>query len=236
VTERSTGPIDPASGVGPAGSGEPAQRAYADPSLRLDAWRAQGAQRHDPVRFRFLEALARRAALHDGPVRQWLDQRLDQALTDFAERHPAEWAAADPTPPGIPPPTGLAALVQALNELAAATSSEPSRPTVPGTHRPAELKAWRQSRGTWTQLSIERQLSRSLAKAPDNPGPFNSHGLVLRSLQVMRDIAPAYLHRFMAHVDALLWLDQTAASAPAAAPSPRREPEPRRKPSRGTGA
>jgi hypothetical protein len=32
--------------------------------------------------------------------------------------------------------------------------------------------------------------------------------LVLRSLGIMRDVSPDYLNRFMAHVDALLCLDQ----------------------------
>lgn len=42
----------------------------------LDAWRAAGADKHDPVRFRFIEALARRAASHDGEARRLLDVRL----------------------------------------------------------------------------------------------------------------------------------------------------------------
>ena len=35
---------------------------------------------------------------------------------------------------------------------------------------------------------------------------------MLRSLQVMRDISPEYLRRFMAYADGLLWLDQADSS------------------------
>lgn len=83
--------------------------------------------------------------------------------------------------------------------------------------QPAELRALRDFRSTWSQLRIDQQMSRSLAQAPDNAGPLNSHLLVLRSLQAMRDIAPAYLHRFVSYVDALMWLDQAELPRPRAA-------------------
>ena len=52
----------------------------------MAAWRAQGAQHVDPVRFRYLEALARRAAAHEGAARQALDCKLAQALADYGAR------------------------------------------------------------------------------------------------------------------------------------------------------
>jgi hypothetical protein len=73
---------------------------------------------------------------------------------------------------------------------------------------PTELKALRQSRSTWTQLSVDHQLARSVAKRPENAGPLNSHLLALRSLEAMRDLSPDYLRRFMSSFDALWWLDQ----------------------------
>ena len=42
----------------------------------LDAWREQGADRLDPVRFHFIEALERRAAGHSGEARRILDDRV----------------------------------------------------------------------------------------------------------------------------------------------------------------
>jgi len=65
----------------------------ADPTLpaetlaeTLAALRAQGGERADPVRFRFLEALARRGQGLDGAARQFLDRRLAAAVADFADR------------------------------------------------------------------------------------------------------------------------------------------------------
>lgn len=80
----------------------------------------------------------------------------------------------------------------------------------------AELKSLRYFRSTWSRLSLEQQLSRALAQAPDNAGPLNSHFLVLQALIRMRDIAPQYLEAFIAQVDALLWLEQADAGRGAA--------------------
>ena len=87
-------------------------------------------------------------------------------------------------------------------------------------------------RQTWSRLSADRHMTQSLAAVPENAGPLNSHQLVHRALTLMRESSPEYLHHFMAHVDALLWLEQ--ASATGAAPSPETQrAEGRKKPSRG---
>lgn len=88
-----------------------------------------------------------------------------------------------------------------------------------------ELKAVRMFRGSWARLRVDQQLSRSFARIPEQAGPLNSQLLVLRSLQLMRDVAPAYLSRFMSYVDALQWLDQAgAAGASASGADKKREP------------
>lgn len=73
---------------------------------------------------------------------------------------------------------------------------------------PAELKAIRYYRNTWSKLSVDKQMIQALEQAPEQAGPLNSHFLVLQSLTAMRDLAPDYLHRFMSYVDTLLCLDQ----------------------------
>jgi hypothetical protein len=73
---------------------------------------------------------------------------------------------------------------------------------------PVELRTLRHFRDTWTGLRVHRQMARSQEQAPENPGPLNSHLLVLRTLRRMQEIAPAYLEQFMAHAEALMWLDQ----------------------------
>lgn len=65
----------------------------------IDALRERGAERFDPVGFRFIEALARRAATHTDLARPLLERRLTKALAEFGERfdqaeHDAESALA----------------------------------------------------------------------------------------------------------------------------------------------
>lgn len=50
----------------------------------LEAWRARGADRVNPTRFRTIDALARRAAGYDGDVRRVLDERLAALIADYA--------------------------------------------------------------------------------------------------------------------------------------------------------
>ncbi|VBR08819.1 chemotaxis motB protein [Burkholderia pseudomallei] len=50
----------------------------------LDAWRERGADRLDPVRFRFIDALRRRAAAHGGDARRLLDARLAALIDAYA--------------------------------------------------------------------------------------------------------------------------------------------------------
>ena len=74
----------------------------ADPEIgqRLQALRERGAGRGNPVRFAYLEALARRAAQQPAAVRQPLIARIVREAEALAERQPA---AASPDT-GSPPP------------------------------------------------------------------------------------------------------------------------------------
>src|SRR3990167_8557647 len=66
---------------GASASPDAAQAPGTDVSATLAALRARGAQRLDPVRFRLIEAMARRAAAHAGDVRRLLDGKLAGWLT-----------------------------------------------------------------------------------------------------------------------------------------------------------
>lgn len=179
------------------------------PGSMLDAWRERGDHRHDPVRFRFIEALARRAATHRGAARRILDDRLIELLAAYAEDLATAPAAnATESPQGPPAPGALAGLVEHLARHAAS----------PGVSSALDLKTLKYFRSTWSRLSANRRLTQSLATMPENAGPLNSHHLVHRSLTVMRELSPEYLHRFMAYADALLWVDQ--ANSAAIQPSP----------------
>ncbi len=67
-----------------------------DPTARIEALRARGAERLDPVGFRFVEALAGRMAAQPDAVRQRLVDRLARILATYDARlERAERAAED---------------------------------------------------------------------------------------------------------------------------------------------
>lgn len=199
----------------------------ADPEIgqRLQALRERGAGRGNPVRFAYLEALARRAAQQPAAVRQPLIARIVREAEALAERQPA---AASPDTGSPPPASPLADLLAYLGEHTLDASSFPSSGTPrarwlsqpKGGAAPAtELKSVAYFRQTWSKLSTEQQLTQTLAQAPENAGPMNSQHLVLRALQAMRDLSPDYLQGFMSYVDTLIWLEQANPLKAAAARS-----------------
>ena len=199
----------------------------ADPEIgqRLQALRERGAGRGNPVRFAYLEALARRAAQQPDAVRQLLIARIVREAEALAERQPA---AASPDTGNPPPASPLADLLAEVGEHTLDASSFPSSGTAraprlsqpKGGAAPAtELKSVAYFRQTWSKLSTEQQLTQTLAQAPENAGPMNSQHLVLRALQAMRDLSPDYLQGFMSYVDTLIWLEQANPLKAAAARS-----------------
>jgi hypothetical protein len=179
----------------------------------LDAWRASGADRVDPLRFRFIEAFARRAAGHGGDARRILDGRLSVLLDEYAAalEHAAEpKAAVDSAPPESPTGTvdnvTLAALIARIAVHARGDDDGAAYP---------ELPALDYFRDVWSKVRAEKQLRQSLAPVPGNAGPLNSSSLVHRSLSLMRELSPGYLKQFLSYVDTLSWLEQMNGGAPA---------------------
>ena len=169
--------------------------------LRLDAWRERGADRMDPVRFRFMEALERRAAPHAGAARALLDQRLAALLDAYAADLERDEAA-----PGSPAPEPSQAPGREAQDCAAAdTPIDGPRPPTPWPAWPArstpatpclarrlpELPLLDVYRDIWAKVSANRQLRQSEQQVPDNAGPLNSNNLVHRSLALMRQLSPA---------------------------------------------
>jgi len=207
----------------------------------IEALRERGAHQFDPIRFRFIEALARRAHAYDGDARQLLDGRLAKLLADYGEHfdraRSGAGAAIDRV--GVSEDwakrSALAGLVDQLDRHASESADDRSAPALDkAASPPTELKTARHFRSTWSKLSIDRRLKQSQAKVPENAGPLHSHGLLLRSLESMRDLSPQYLDRFMLYVDALLWLDQAnGGSAPHQKDVVRAEGDRKRKVGRG---
>lgn len=185
----------------------------AEPSLQ--ALRAQGADRHDPVRFRYLEALERRMASQPPAVQRRLQQRLQSATAQYAQTASmtmvqAENAALSPSP------VGLLLLIQELDARRQPSGAAPASGP--------ELHSVQRFRETWSKVAAERQVAQALAQAPQNAGPLNSQRLMLRALRLMHRLSPDYLRRFLAHADALLWLEGSVARMPRTAAKPPRTP------------
>jgi hypothetical protein len=168
----------------------------------LDAWRERGADRFNPVRFRMIEAMERRATKHSGETRRVLDAKI----ADLIHAYAADLAATfQPEAPDEKLACGpLAGLVGYIGNV-----REPS--AYP------EMAALEYFRQTWNTISTERQFKQSLAQVPGNAGPLNSSSLVHRSLSLMRALSPGYLQQFLSYADALSWLEQMTTASGAAA-------------------
>lgn len=77
-----------------------------------------------------------------------------------------------------------------------------------------ELKAMKYLRTALTAFDARRRLSQAARDAHEEPGPLNPQKLVTDSLQLMGQLSPSYLERFIAYADTLLWLDAAAKAGP----------------------
>lgn len=215
---------------------------------QLERWRAQGADRIDPVRFALLDALATRTQAQTGATRALLEARLDALLAEYrtrigqarARRRKAATQAVSEAGP-------LAELLDALNAGAqqrfaardethavsqvgtrsgtapdAGAGAAADAATMPpaAAHYP-QLPALDEFQRLWEEVRTARQLRQSLEPAPEDAGPLNSHLLVHRALTLMHDIAPGYLRHFLGYVDALSWMAQLQGGADPDADAPR---------------
>jgi hypothetical protein len=173
---------------------------------QLDAWRERGADRLDPVRFRLIEALERRAARHSGEARRLLDARLSElmagyAALDSASTHsgPGQHATHKRSP---------GALGQLVHYLAAQAPGESTQRVREGDQLNVSPELIDYFRATWARVRAGQQLREAQVQVPQNAGPLNSSSLVHRSLSLMRELSPGYLQQFLAYADALSWLEQ----------------------------
>lgn len=166
----------------------------------LDAWREQGADRLDPVRFHRIDALERRAAALGGNARALLDARLAALIEGYAAvvARAQETRATDDVVPVAPRRGALAALVDRLARDAQAD------------RRGLDPELVDYFRTMWSKVRTEQQYRQSLDQVPRNAGPLNSNSLVHRSLAMMRELSPEYLQQFLSYVDALAWLEDLA--------------------------
>ncbi|MCG8392530.1 MAG: DUF2894 domain-containing protein [Pseudomonadales bacterium] len=81
----------------------------------------------------------------------------------------------------------------------------PEPPTGPARR---ELKALRQVRANQQKQRKTRRIDDAITRTPSDAGPLNSHRLVTRAIATLRELSPAYLDRFVSHVDTLMWLEK----------------------------
>ncbi|CAN7488322.1 DUF2894 domain-containing protein [Acidovorax sp. LjRoot194] len=189
----------------------------------LESLRAQGADRHDPVRYRYLEVLADRLQQQPAAVQQVLALSLQRALAAYAQgaAAAAQTATCDKVPP-LPSPVE-SPLAQLNRELDARAQADADQVRIAGGASASDMKSVRQFSEVWSRISAEQQVAQAIDRGPENAGPLNPHKLMLRSLSLMQDLSPDYLRRFLSQMDSLLWLEHANSPRPRSA-SPANRP------------
>ncbi|WP_298923843.1 DUF2894 domain-containing protein [uncultured Ramlibacter sp.] len=77
-----------------------------------------------------------------------------------------------------------------------------------------ELASVLRFRRAWGSRRALDQVAQAVARQPANPGPLNSHVLVLRTLAQMRELSPDYLLHFLVHVKGLQALERALEKTP----------------------
>jgi len=180
-----------------------------DIHARLAAWREQGADRIDPLRFALMTAMAQRAAHHDGAVRH----RLDARLHELAETYAGLLA----NPPEAKPShrTGESPLKQLLAQFADAPRWDGAPQTVPAVQAGKEafvaiaapMPVLDEFQQLWSRIRIDSLLRQCLDSLPDDAGPLHSRVLTYRAMELMRDVSSEYLQHFIAYADVLTWME-----------------------------
>lgn len=181
---------------------------HSDIQFTLDAWREQGADRLDPVRFQFIQAMATRAVKLEGNTRKVLDARLSELLQQYRTRLDSAPTSAT-TPRKARQDDTLSTLVNHLATLAPPGTNHLFASRVNNLReRYPELPVLDEFRATWSRVSANRQVRQSEEQVHENAGPLNSNHLVHRTLSMMRDVSPGYLHQFLSYLDTLAWVEQ----------------------------
>ena len=194
---------------------------------RLDAWRAAGTDRVDPVGFHRLEALARRCASAEPSMLALLQPRIETLVQAHGATIARKAAASRPALERARP---LAALVTECAARRGGGIDVDAGQAQPASGH-AQVPALQPARQLWKALRTERQLRQSLQKPHEDTGPLNSAQLVNRMLRRMGEGSPGYLEHLIGYVDVLSELEHLlgpVAVMESAMPSPGRKPAAKR--------
>jgi hypothetical protein len=145
------------------------------------------------VRFRILEALARRIPAQPEAVQRVLQARFEARRAQYAADTDVAGPVATPRAAARQPASPLAQLLRDARPAADIAGRD-------------ELASARRFREAWDAQRAVEKLDLALAQRPAQAGPLNSHALVLQSLELMRAASPRYLRQFVLHVETLQWL------------------------------
>ena len=184
-----------------------------------------GAAQRAPVLWHHLQSLHTRASAQPPEVSLALSQALERALRACET---ALAAAGEPPSARSQPVRARHAPLAALNTHVRQRHEQIAREAALAGESvdPSELASLRRFRASWSRFVAQDQVAQAITRLPDQAGPLNSHALVLRSLALMRDLSPDYLRRFLAQLEALMWLDDLAQRPPARATNPPRRATP----------
>ncbi len=188
----------------------------------IEELRRCGADQLDPVRFRYLDALAQRLAANGlQHTRHW--QKLVQAVSEFqAKCELANQATQHDQPRQFSP---LAALLAVLNQAPEVPATDPRSELEQrvfgeaaedsGTaHHPASngrlqpLKAMARVKADYGAQALQDRIRHAIEQIPKDAGPMNAHRLVSRAIAEMQRLSPEYLNRFANYTDTLMALER----------------------------
>jgi Protein of unknown function (DUF2894) len=188
---------------------------------------ACGAQ--DPVRLRFIESLLQKAENGRGALAEVLEVKLRKAIDDYRKLESGAGEVSQTTElttrtrelnhltqvlnsmQGDEHDSQAAPLDQALRQqeldLVDAVAVEAQQSGANVQARQEELRAARRFHSAMTRLNAEKVVAQAIAEVPEESGPLNPQRLATSSLEVMKDLSPHYLNRFVSYVDTLFWLE-----------------------------
>lgn len=152
------------------------------------------------------EALQRAGEPTDNPgqFRSLLRRCQPAQASPFA---PLQQAYSNPPTDDSPEENTLAGLLKQQETQVLADNGASAPPPPP---RQRELSALRQLRHQRQAHRARQRIDDAITQTPSDAGPLNSHRLVTRSIETLRELSPAYLEHFVNYLDTLMSLEKLA--------------------------
>lgn len=140
-----------------------------------------------------------------GQFRSLLRRRQPAQASPFA---PLQQAYSNPPADDTPEEGNTLAGLLKQQETRVLADNGASAPPPPPRQR--ELSALRQLRHQRQAHRARQRIDDAITQTPSDAGPLNSHRLVTRSIETLRELSPAYLEHFVNYLDTLMSLEKLA--------------------------